>query len=257
VNITRRATLAFFLALPCVGASTLCLAQVQQPQTAKPVIVSATADFQANQLTITGTNLGTTQPTVTLDGQATTVVSFSNTSVVATLPNGIAPGAYLLVFKQKSTTVNFDVTLGTAGPQGPQGLQGLQGPQGNPGPQGPQGIQGPPGQGLVTQWNLQFFSVPPFQLADALAPCNPGGTLIAGACGSAEGLPNSQYITVNSTGPTGDLAQWQCEAYNGDGIYAHAIVYASVCSYPIGAPGARMRKSKGTVTTMPLDDIKR
>lgn len=135
--------LSFFLIV-----SGLCAAPAYAASA--PTIVSAVANFQTNQLTITGTNFGTGTPKVMLDGSSLQVVSSSATAVVATLPSSINPGAYLLTLTNTSDNLRvlFDVTLGTAGPQGsqgPQGLQGLQGPQGPQGIQGPQGTQGPQG----------------------------------------------------------------------------------------------------------------
>ncbi len=42
----------------------------QQPVPSNPSIISALANFQNNQLTITGSSFGSTTPTVSLDGQA-------------------------------------------------------------------------------------------------------------------------------------------------------------------------------------------
>jgi hypothetical protein len=115
-----------------------------------PTIDSAVANFQTNQLTITGSNFGTAVPKVALDGSQLQVVSNSGTTVVAALPTGTNPGGYLLTLtnKESGLKVAFDVTLGVAGPpgpQGPQGLQGIQGAQGPQGVQGQQGAQGPAG----------------------------------------------------------------------------------------------------------------
>jgi hypothetical protein len=126
-----------------------------------PTIVSAVANFQTNQLTITGTNFGTSAPKVMLDGSALQVVSYSATSVVANLLNGTNPGAYLLTLTNTTDNLRvlFDVTLGAAGPQGsqgPQGLQGLQGPQGLQGIQGQQGTQGPQGPAGMAVGNYDY-----------------------------------------------------------------------------------------------------
>jgi hypothetical protein len=123
------------------------LLTIQAYAAAAPTIVSAVANFQTNQLTITGSNFGTAVPKVTLDGSKLQVVSNSATTVVATLPSGINPGGYLLNLTDATDglKVAFDVTLGTAGPQGPQGPQGSQGVPGPQGPQGVQGLQGPQG----------------------------------------------------------------------------------------------------------------
>jgi collagen triple helix repeat protein/IPT/TIG domain-containing protein len=128
----------FFLIL--VAAS---LFMTQFAYGAAPSIVSAVANFSTNQLTITGSNFGTAAPKVLLDGSALTVVTYSETNVVATLATGTNPGTYLLTLTPVGgVKVSFDVTLGAVGPQGPQGLQGLQGVEGTQGPQGPQGAPG-------------------------------------------------------------------------------------------------------------------
>ncbi len=129
------------------------LLTIQAYAASAPAILSAVANFQTNQLTITGSNFGSAAPKVTLDGSKLQVVSNSATTVVATLPTGTNPGGYLLTLTNANDglKVAFDVTLGTAGPpgpQGPQGPQGVQGPQGPQGAQGPQGPQGPAGMSL-------------------------------------------------------------------------------------------------------------
>jgi len=127
-----------------------------------PTIVSAVANFQTNQLTITGSNFGTDVPRVTLDGSKLQVVSNSPTTVVATLPTGTNPGGYLLTLTDATNglKIAFDVTLGTAGPPGPQGPQGPQGVQGPQGPQGAQGQQGPQGPaGISVGISAEAFSI--------------------------------------------------------------------------------------------------
>jgi hypothetical protein len=113
-------------------------------------------------LTIQGSSLGTGKPTVTLGGTALTVTSYgSQTQAVATMPAGVLPGTYSLVYtRANGATATFDLTVGAVGPvgptgppgsSGPQGLSGLEGPPGPPGidglpgAQGPQGVAGPVG----------------------------------------------------------------------------------------------------------------
>lgn len=115
-----------------------------------PVILSA--DAQGQNLFISGTNFGAAQPPkVTLGGSALTVSSYSPTSIVAALPDGILPATYfLLVLSYKQTTdvgipAVFDVTLGAVGPQGPAGPPGPKGDTGATGPKGDTGAQGPKG----------------------------------------------------------------------------------------------------------------
>ncbi len=257
MSIKRKATLACVFLLPVLGVHPPSLAQTTPTSTTKPVIVSAVANFQANQITISGTGLNTGKPKLILDGQLVTVVSYSGTTIVATLPTGISAGSFLLQLSEGTYVVNFDATIGAVGPTGPMGPQGPQGPQGVTGPQGPQGLQGPqgpPGPGLNTQWALAFTSLPPQNITQQTIGCNPGGTLIGGACGSSEGVPNSEFIVVTSTGPTGDLRAWQCEANNSDAFSAHTIVYGSLCSYP-SSTAAHQRKPKSVGTTMLMEKL--
>jgi len=134
----------------CLGAAASpALAQRNPaPPAAKPVIFSAAANFQTNQLTITGTSLGSTTPKVAIGGVSASVVSYSSTSVVVNLPSSVTLGTYLLMLGTNAGSTSLDLTLGTAGPQGPQGLTGAQGPagpEGATGPQGPTGAQGATG----------------------------------------------------------------------------------------------------------------
>ena len=110
---------------------------------------NATLNYSTNQVTISGSTFSPTgvKPAVTLGVTALTVVSFSNTSVVATLPTGLTAGTYRLrITNSSGNAYDFDVAYGATGPQGPMGPQGIQGPAGAQGAQGAQGPQGVPGQ---------------------------------------------------------------------------------------------------------------
>ena len=95
---------------------------------------------------------------VTLGRFGLLVVTLDTDTVIgAELPDGIAPGDYLLTLltgRGASQVASFDLTVGGAGPAGPMGPEGPRGeagphgepgPQGEPGPRGPQGVTGPPG----------------------------------------------------------------------------------------------------------------
>jgi hypothetical protein len=145
---------------------------------AAPSIVSAVADFQTNQLTITGSKFGSASPKVALDGAALQVVSYSSTTVVATLPTNTNAGAYLLTLTNSNDGIKatFDLTLGTAGPQGPPGIQGPQGPQGAQGPQGvqgPQGAEGPPGPQGPSGMSVGIFA----DASSLYMPAQPGALI--------------------------------------------------------------------------------
>jgi hypothetical protein len=154
------------LVLLVLTLSGLVMAQ-QGPTAPNPSIISAVANFQSNQITITGSNFGSKAPSVTVDGKSVKVAAHSGSQVIAALPTGIQPGSYLISLTNNSTGVKilFDATLGTAGPQGPQGPQGVQGatgpqgPAGATGPQGPQGAQGPAGISAGIS-NVGFTSSP-------------------------------------------------------------------------------------------------
>jgi|SRR5579864_15299 len=79
--------------------------------------VSPNPGFAGSPVTITGTNFESPQgtSTVTFNGVAATVVSWSNTTVVATLPNNVSPGPVVV-------TVNGNASNGV--PFVPVGLYG-------------------------------------------------------------------------------------------------------------------------------------
>lgn len=100
----------------------------------------------------------------------------TDVNIVATYPDALTSGDYLLSVSTgngQSKHDEYDLTIGGAGavgprgpqgdpgPAGPQGLQGdpgpagPQGPQGDPGPVGPQGPQGDPGPGGVGMLTIQ------------------------------------------------------------------------------------------------------
>lgn len=100
------------------------------------------ASADAEVLTIRGVNFGDAAPYVALGGVPLVVLSSTSEEIEAQLPDGTAPGSYLLVVARNPHKIPFylfDVTIGAAGPQGERGPQGDRGPQGEPGPQGPPG----------------------------------------------------------------------------------------------------------------------
>ncbi len=63
-----------------------------------PVVYNTTADFTQNpaQLTLNGTNFGVSTPTVLLNNTQLTLVNYTNTQIVASLPPNTVPGSYLI-----------------------------------------------------------------------------------------------------------------------------------------------------------------
>ncbi len=115
-----------------------------------PTFTNATINYSVspNLLTITGNFFSKSggAPTVVVNGQTLTLVSWTNTTIVAKLPLNLNPGTYeLTVTNSQLNSAVLDLAYGAIGPQGPMGLQGVMGPQGTQGPQGIQGLQGPQG----------------------------------------------------------------------------------------------------------------
>jgi hypothetical protein len=108
----------------------------------------------SGEIAISGQNLPRA-PHVALGGTPLTVLSSSDTDIVASLEAvaGIEndPGDYLLVVSphgRSGPSSTLVVTVGAdgpAGPSGPPGPPGPAGPAGATGPQGPMGLPGPPG----------------------------------------------------------------------------------------------------------------
>src|SRR5262249_5171735 len=107
-------------------------AMAQIPQLPVPQIVRADADSTLTQLSIDGIHFGTGLPKVTLAGTALTVLTHTDTHIVAMLPSGgVDPASYSLVVATQiagSTIMMpsppFDVTIGAVGPQGLKGDKG-------------------------------------------------------------------------------------------------------------------------------------
>src|SRR5262249_15048401 len=87
-----------------------------------------------------------------------TILSFSDSQVVAALPAGTQPGSYRLrITTSQGNFYEFDVTYGAVGPQGPMGLigpTGATGPAGSQGPTGATGATGPQGPAGASPFSL-------------------------------------------------------------------------------------------------------
>src|SRR5215813_1252708 len=149
-----------------IGAS--AIASVRAQMCTAPSVINATISYASspNQISIAGGNFSTLGlvPQVSFNNSLLPVVSFSNVSIVATLPTGVTAGTYLLLVKNQykagsfCLATNFNVTYGAAGPQGPQGVPGPQGVAGPQGPVGPAGPQGTPGPNRLAIAQLKWYS---------------------------------------------------------------------------------------------------
>ena len=84
-----------------------------------PAIESATVDYAANRVTLTGSNFSPAgmAPTVAFESAALSLVSFTNRSAAASLPSGWASGSYLLaVTNSNHQTGVYRMTLKGAPP---------------------------------------------------------------------------------------------------------------------------------------------
>jgi hypothetical protein len=205
-----------------------------------PIITQAAADDALRFLYITGTNFGTTMPTVNLADVSLGVTRFSDTDIVATLPPGIGRGSYwLLVIRSEPVPVSvqvhslpFQVTLGAVGPPGPEGFpgppgpQGLQGPAGPPGPVGPQGPSGPRGPSGLSGLTLQSVkdSVLPLSHKSVFAPCPAGKLPISG------GVLTVGAMNVTDSGPetAGGRAGWRGGVFNPQ-VGSSDVVVIAIC----------------------------
>jgi hypothetical protein len=128
-----------------------------------PVVNSVTVNYSSNVVTVNGSGFlpATTAPTVSFNTTKLTLVSDTNTKIVAHLPGGIAAGTFnLTVTNSETNTFTFDVTYGAAGPEGPAGPNGAQGAQGPPGPAGPAGPTGPQGpSGVLSSTGISISNV--------------------------------------------------------------------------------------------------
>ncbi|MDA2920368.1 DUF1566 domain-containing protein [Desulfobacterota bacterium AH_259_B03_O07] len=76
------------------------------------------------------------------------IISASDTMIVASLPNPIGPGDYLLTVSTgngQSQSDEYDLTIGAVGPEGPIGPAGADGAPGPAGADGADGATGPAG----------------------------------------------------------------------------------------------------------------
>ena len=221
------------LFLACAALSVIPV-MAQSP----PAITSAVANLAVtpSTLTINGTNFGTAAPTVTLAGTPLSLLSYTNTVLVAELPATLTPGSYDLSVSipatnpggiltanigdqevvspappRKSAIGTFLVTIGTVGPEGPTGPAGpvgATGSQGPPGPVGPAGMQGPTGP---------IGATGPFGPPGPAGPAGPQGPQ------GAQGQPGSSasFLTGHTVGVPG---------MSNDAIYGPVSGFASAAS---------------------------
>src|ERR1700686_201778 len=91
-----------------------------------PTVLSTSINSAVTQLTISGSGFSPTNlaPTVVIGTSTLTLVSFSDTQIVATLPTNEPSGSYQLSVTTAggaAHTDTFGVTIGAVGPAGPAG----------------------------------------------------------------------------------------------------------------------------------------
>jgi hypothetical protein len=159
-------TLWLALALVLLGGSLAYAQSEQNEQNAEtkesarskhrrgPLVVLSTAVDRVNQtVTIRGSAFGSQAPQVLFETYPMTVISATDSEIVAFLPAAVSDGTYLLSVLRGAAERDrafFVMTVttagdGKAGPAGPQGDRGPAGPQGAPGAIGLKGDTGPAG----------------------------------------------------------------------------------------------------------------
>ncbi len=196
----------------------------------RTVVLNASVNFSTNQMTVVGAHFPS-KPHLVLNDQELTIVSSTDTTIVATLPAAVlaTPGSYGFTLEQprRSVLAPFIVTIGAVGPQGPIGLTGPQGSpgiQGMPGPQGQQGLQGLQGPA-----------------GSSLPPTVYGATFVGGV--SVGTLPTGIHTT---------LAQLTLPAGS---YFVHALVNGPVgvsdtlsCDLIAASQGAQSKTASSVVT---------
>ena len=187
-----------------------------------PYILNVTENTQGTAITIAGNGFGSNTPKVTLGSSDLTVTQSSETSITATLPAGIAAGAYLVTVQRQPLhlTAIFEAAIGqigNTGAQGPAGVPGPAGPMGLPGFAGPAGPAGPAGIAGATG---PIGPAGPAGIAGATGPAGPAG--IAGATG-AVGPAGPRGATggfgpQGLAGPAGPVGPQGPQGFNGIGI---------------------------------------
>lgn len=157
-------------------------------------------------------------PRVELGGVGLVVVSYSNTTITATLPDPLPQGEYQIYVEREKTAdqaphsssdahlhAEYSLTVSSTelatGPTGPAGPTGATGPRGRKGEAGPAGATGPKGD-----------SGPAGDTGPAGATGSAGATGPAGETGSP-GVPGPSGATgadgatgpIGPTGPTGSI----------------------------------------------------
>jgi hypothetical protein len=135
-----------------ISATCLLLSVIPVPAAAattiSPVVNSVVVTYSSNEITVTGSGFlpAATAPTVLFNNTKLTLVSDSNTKIVAHLPSVVVAGTFnLTVTNSQANKFVFAVTYGATGPEGPAGPAGAKGAEGPAGPTGPQGPKGPAG----------------------------------------------------------------------------------------------------------------
>jgi hypothetical protein len=180
-------------------------------QSKSVVIYSVSADRTNESLTIRGANFGSAPAHVFCETSMMTVLNWTSSEIVVSLPAALAEGSYLLTVvtgkgQPDRDVFNFSIAKNSApvpgpqGPQGPAGQDGAPGPQGETGATGPQGPQGPAGpQGAKGDAGPQGPAGPQGAKGDI------GATGAAGAAG-AQGPqgPQGPQGLQGFQGPQGD-----------------------------------------------------
>jgi hypothetical protein len=212
----------------------------QIPALPVPQIVRADTDGSGTQLVIDGIRFGTALPRVTLAGTSLTVVTHTDTHVVALLPSGgVDAATYSLLVSVpvpgSSLTVPslpFQVTIGAVGPQGPAGPVGASGPRGPAGatgpagPAGPAGVAGPPGPvGPVGPAGPQGLAGPS-GLAGATGPVGAAGP--TGPAGPAGPTGPPGPAGPVSAGGTAFFIERDSMAIRGEGFFGESVAQLAV-----------------------------
>jgi Collagen triple helix repeat (20 copies)/IPT/TIG domain len=222
----------------------LALLTVSAIAATAPTVNSASANSALTQLTINGSGFSpnSTTPIVVLGTTTLSIVSASDTVIVATLPANEPAGSYTLSVQETSSgskTTTFGLTIGAVGPAGPTGSQGPQGFTGATGATGPAGVQGPSGPTGATGPAGSFL--PPLVVNDGTV-----NLLMNCSQVNCPGLASSDgqhlSVTINNAQLFALVISADVDAPN-----------SSTCSAVIYDNGATLSASDGSVLSIATD----
>ena len=229
-QLQRTFSAAFGAAMLLLAASTITLAQ------SKPALDRVVVDLGKNQIELTGSNFGASQPTVTLNGSAVSILSHDAGVVVADLTTR-ADGNYSLAITNHDSPVNnqtsFSYRIGAPSEESPVPAASKQASV------TPAGV-------TLSGWTNDSYNCPNSSSCTMAIYAPLGTQVVGGGCGSYYDA-YSVYMVNSSPITTGWGMGWYCYVNNTDLVNGHTIV--NWVQWATAAPGAAVAGQQQTKPT--------